>query len=165
MIGPIRGTRLSAEVKHRLLEAVQGAKRQGFTLERACATIELDPRRARRWAKRREGSAGVSSSSSAPAAPGQSEGLIDRPPIASRRPHALTAKERAQILATAAEESLAHLRHRKLTHHLSREGRVFCSESSTLRILREAGKVPAYERRRRPVRPRPQMDASEPNRA
>lgn len=30
-----------------------------------------------------------------------------------------------------------HLRDRKLTHHLSREGRVFCSESSTLRILRK----------------------------
>ena len=165
MIGPIRGTRLPAEIKHRLLEAIQGAKRQGFTLERACATIQLDPRRARRWAKRREGSAGSFSTPSAFAAPGPSEGLVDRLPIASTRPHALTAEERAQILAAAADDSLAHLRHRKLTHHLSREGRVFCSESSTLRILREAGKVPAYERRRRPVRPRPQMDASEPNRA
>jgi hypothetical protein len=71
-------------------------------------------------------------------------GLLERlraSPIASRRPHALTTKERAEVLAAAAEDSLAHPRHRKLTHHLSRQGLVFCSESSTLGILREAGKI------------------------
>lgn len=59
----------------------------------------------------------------------------------------------------------AHLRHRKLTHHLSRANRVFCSESSTLRVLREAGMIPIYEHRARPGRPRPELDESEPNRA
>jgi putative transposase len=91
--------------------------------------------------------------------------LTDRPPVAKVAPHRLTPAERAEILAAADEDDLAHLRHRKLAHHLSRAGRVFCSESSVLRMLRGAGKVPVYERRARPRRPRPEVDASGPNRS
>ncbi|MGH2830956.1 MAG: hypothetical protein ACRDJM_10785 [Actinomycetota bacterium] len=32
-------------------------------------------------------------------------------------------------------------------------------------MLREAGKIPVYVARSRPVRPRPELDASEPNKA
>lgn len=42
---------------------------------------------------------------------------------------------------------------------------LFCSESTTLRVLRDAGKIPVYVKRSRPVQPRPELDASEPNRA
>lgn len=164
MIGPIRGRRLAAEIKHRIMRAVEGAKAGGYTIERACAVIQLEPRRYRRWAKRREEAVGSRSTAPAFAAPGASEGLVDRPPVAIRHPHALTPAERTEILAAAGEDTLAHLRHRKLTHHLSREYRVFCSESSTLRVLRDAGKIPHYLPRSRPVRPRPELDVSEPNR-
>ena len=78
-------------------------------------------------------------------------------------PHRLTEEERAEIMRAADEDRLAHLRHRKLCHQLSREARVWCSESSVLRVLREAGKVPRYVRRHRPERPRQQDRASEPN--
>jgi len=89
--------------------------------------------------------------------------LLDRPPIARVAPHALTDAEREEILRAADEDAIAHLRHRKLTHHLSRTERVYCSESSVLRVLREAGKVPRFRRRHRPERPRPQARASRPN--
>lgn len=89
--------------------------------------------------------------------------LVDRPPIARVAPHRLTEAERAEIPRAAEEDRLAHLRHRKLCHQLSREGRVYCSESSVLRVLRAAGKVPRYIRRSRPQRPRPQDRASKPN--
>ncbi|MGH2726281.1 MAG: IS3 family transposase [Actinomycetota bacterium] len=164
MIGPIRGRRLAAEIKHRIMRAVEDAKAGGFTIDWACGVIQLDARRYRRWARRREEAVGSRSPAPSFADPGASQGLVDRPPVARVRPHALTSAERAEILAAADEDTLAHLRHRKLTHHLSRGSRVFCSESSTLRVLRAAGKIPHYVPRSRPVRPRPELDVSEPNR-
>lgn len=165
MIGPIRGVRLSPEIKHRIMRAIENAKRVGFGIDRACAVIQLDPRRYRRWCERRDGVVGSWSATIDVGDPGASEGLVDARPVPKTRPHALTRAERDAILAAAGEDALAHLHHRKLTHHLSREGRVFCSESSVLRVLRDAGKVPIYHARSRPVRPRPELDASEPNRA
>jgi transposase InsO family protein len=93
------------------------------------------------------------------------EDLRDDPPVAVRAPHRLTAAERAEILEAAGEDGLAGLRHRKLAHTLSRQGRAYVSESSVLRVLRSAGQVPVYLRRQRPTRPRPQLDESEPNRS
>ena len=153
MIGPIRGTRLPAEIKRFIVGAVTEAKQEGMTVARSCATLMVDARRVRRWVAGRDAQ--------------QLGGadLTDRPPIAKVAPHALTYHERAEILAAAQDDSLAHLRHRKLTHHLSREARVFCSESSTLRVLRAAGKIPVYHRRARPLRPRPEIVAPKPNTA
>jgi putative transposase len=187
LTGPIRGVRLPAGVKLQIVRAVEAAKRAGFSLERACEVILLDPRRLRRWIERARGAVDSGSNppqktaqegsqgrlfSEGPSDPrewvpaGLAEGdLTDRPPVARRSPHRLLEAERAEILHAAGEDHLAHLRHRKLTHHLSRESRVFCSESSVLRVLRDAGKVPVYERRHRPVRPRPEIDASAPNRS
>jgi putative transposase len=84
--------------------------------------------------------------------------------VARRRPHALLPAERRRIRAAAKRPELAALRHRKLTHHLSRTGTVYCSESTVLRELRRAGLVPVYQRRSRPARPRPATDETEPNR-
>lgn len=187
MTGPIRGRRLPAGVKLQIVRAIESAKRAGFGLERACEVILLHPRRLRRWIARARGARASGSTPSAKTAQEGSQGrlfardpsdrrewvpagitegdLTDRPPVARRSPHRLMESERAEILHAADEEDLAHLRHRKLTHHLSREGRVFCSESTVLRVLRSAGKVPVYERRSRPVRPRPEVDASAPDRS
>ena len=185
MIGPIRGARLPAEIKLQIVRAVTKAKGAGFPVDRACRVIMLDPRRLRRWVARArvlpvsgstpraktapEGSRRVVCEREAPLTPrlaplgvGEAD-LADRPPVAKVRPHALTSAEREEILTAADEDRLAHLRHRKLTHQLSREGRVFCSESSVLRVLRAAGKVPRYTRRHRPKRPRSQQLASKPN--
>ena len=184
MIGPIRSARLPAEIKLEIVRATDGAKAAGMSLERACAVILLDPRRLRRWVRRARisrgsdetlarnaalrGAEGVVSEPAGSAAPSKASeltcaDLADRPPVAHLARHRLSEQERAEILRAASEDALAHLRHRKLTHHLSRAQRVWCSESSVLRVLRAAGKVPVYHRRRRPDRPRPQARASGPN--
>lgn len=166
---------MPAEVKLKIVRAVCEAKARGFSMKRACEVIMLDPRRFRRWVqKARNARADPSTAPSMPA-PGGSERLVfeaicipdlaDRPPVAKIAPHRLTEGEREEILGAAGERRLAHLRHRKLCHQLSREGRVFCSESSVLRVLREAGKVPRYIRRHRPETPRPQARPSSPNTA
>lgn len=170
MIGPIGGRRLPAEIKLQICRAVLGAKQEGMTVERACGVILLDPRRLRRWLQRTEAARAVRGGPAA-ASPRLSPAglraadLADRAPVARRLPQRLTGAERHQILEAASEERLAHLRHRKFCHTLSREGRVWVSESSVLRVLREAGKVPVYLRRTRPTRPRPEVDESEPNRS
>lgn len=180
MIGPIRGKRLPAEIKLKMVRAVTRAKAAGFPVERACAVIMLEPRRLRRWVARARVCTVSGSTPRAKTAPEAAQrevseheasgraridvsALTDRPPVAQVRPHALTQAERREILRAADEDALAHLRHRKLTHHLSRQGRVWCSESSVLRVLSKAGKVPRYRRRHRPERPRPQTRASRPN--
>lgn len=161
---------------------MNAAKDAGFPIERACSVILLDPRRLRRWMERvpitrvprptrltqpaPEPSQRVVSEhepSETPVLELAAADLADRSPTAHVVPHRLTEAERAEILRAADEDRLAHLRHRKLAHQLSREGRAFCSESSVLRVLRAAGKVPRYVRRHRPERPRSQQRASVPN--
>lgn len=152
MIGPIRGRRLPAEIKLHIVRAVERARSGGMSIRRACEVLMLDPRRLRRWMAGR-----------VPEAIGE-EDVRDLPPVAHRRPHSLLPAERAEIVTAATDDELASLRHRKLTHELSRRGRVYCSPSSVLRVLRSEGLVPRYQRRSRPVRPRPETDESEPNR-
>jgi transposase InsO family protein len=83
--------------------------------------------------------------------------------VARIRPHALRPAERAEVARAALEDDKAHLRHRKLAHTLSREERVFCSESSVLRVLRAEALVPAYRRTPRPKRAKPEVAANRPN--
>lgn len=152
MIGPIRGSRLAAEIKLAIVRAVRQATEEGMRVARACEVLMLDPRRVRRWMGR---------------VPGQvtEADLVDLPPVAHRHPHSLLPSERAEILTAAKDDDLADLRHRKLTHELSRRERAYCSASTTLRVLRSENLVPSYQRRSRPVRPRPaEADESEPNR-
>jgi putative transposase len=151
LTGPIRGTRLPAEVKRFIVCAVTDAKASGMPIAKSCEVLMIDPRRVRRWIKGRD-----------PKALTEFD-LADIPPIAKVCPHAITATERAEIVKAAKDKKLAHLRHRKLTHTLSRQGRVFCSPSTTLRVLRDENLVPVYHHRSRPARPRPVTDESAAN--
>jgi len=151
LTGPIRGTRLPAEVKRFIVRAVTDAKANGMPIAKSCGILMIDPRRVRRWIRGRDPQS-------------LTEGdLTDVPPIAKVCPHAITAGQRAEIVKAARTKKLAHLRHRKLTHTLSRTGRVFCSPSTTLRVLRAESLVPVYHHRSRPSRPCPTTDQSEPN--
>ncbi len=150
--GPICGTRLPAEVKRFIVRAVTDAKAQGMSLARSCEVLMIDPRRVRRWIRGRDPHTLTE------------RDLMDVPPIAAVCPHAITEKERAEIVKAGRTKKLAHLRHRKLTHTLSRTNRVFCSPSTTLRVLRAESLVPLYHHRSRPARPRPVTDESQPNR-
>lgn len=151
MTGPIRGTRLPAEVKRFIVRAVTDAKNSGMPLETSCGILMIDDRRVRRWIKGRDPQTLTE------------RDLTDAPPIAKVHPHAITASEGAEIVKAARNTKLAHLRHRKLTHTLSRQDRVYCSPSTTLRVLRAESLVPAYHHRSRPSRPRPVTDESRPN--
>lgn len=64
----------------------------------------IDPRRVRRWIAGRD-----------PEALTKAE-LVDVAPIAKVCPHAITERERAEIVKAAKDKRLAALRHRKLTH-------------------------------------------------
>jgi putative transposase len=173
LTGPIRGTRVPGEVKLKIVRAVYLAKAEGFPIQRSCELIMLDARRLRRWVQRAQISQGSGSGPVRKAAPGalqrpgseqiSAEDLADRPPVAKVVPHRLTDAERDEIIRAADEQGLGELRHRKLTHQLSRHGRLFCSESSVLRVLRAAGKVPRYMRPRRPQMTRSQARPSVPN--
>ncbi len=151
MTGPIRGARLPAEVKRFIVRAVTDAKNNGMSIACSCEILMIDARRVRRWIGGRDPQALTE------------RDLTDVLPIAKVAPHAITATERAEIVTAAKDKRLAHLRHRKLTHTLSRTNRVFCSPSTTLRVLRAENLVPVYHHRSRPARPRPVTDESEPN--
>lgn len=151
MTGAIHGTRLPEEVKRFIVRAVTDAKANGMPITRSCAILMIDARRVRRWIAGRD-----------PLALTKTE-LADVPPIAKVCPHAITAGERAEIIKAATGKKLAHLHHRKLTHTLSRTGLVFCSPSTTLRVLRAEKLVPVYHHRSRPKRPRPVTDETAPN--
>lgn len=151
MTGPIRGTRLPAEVKCWIVAAVTEAKAKGMPIARVCEILMIDARRVRRWIAGRDPVLLAA------------DDLRDVPPVAKVCPHRLTEAERQEIVTAARDEKLTHLRHRKLTHTLSRQNRVFCSPSTTLRVLRSESLVPIYHHRSRPSRPRPETDESEPN--
>jgi hypothetical protein len=109
LIGPIRGKRLPAGIKRQIVGAVTDAKKQGMSILRACEILMIDARRVRRWIGGRDPE--VLSS----------DDLVDTPPVAKVCPHRLTDAERQEIVTSARDEKLAHLRHRKLTHTLSRQ--------------------------------------------
>jgi putative transposase len=151
LTGPIRGARLPAEVKRWIVGAVTEAKSKGMPIAHACEILMIDARRVRRWI------GGLDPEGL------RAADLVDAPPVAKVCPHKLTDAERAEIITAARDEKFAHLRHRKLTHTLSRQKRVYCSPSTTLRVLRAESLVPVYHHRSRPQRPRPETDESEPN--
>lgn len=126
MIGPIRGTRLQAEVKLQIVRAIYAAKAAGFPIDRACRVIMLDPRRLRRWIRRAQISSVLGSTPHAKTPPGRFESpvseqrgprapvsrltaasLADAQPIARRCPHRLTEDERSEILRAADEDRFA----------------------------------------------------------
>jgi putative transposase len=151
LTGPIRGKRLPAEVKRWIVGAVTEAKTKGMPIARACEILMIDTRRVRRWIAGRDPNSL------------SEDDLRDTPPVAEVCPHKLTETERREIITAARDDKLAHLRHRKLTHTLSRQNRVFCAPSTTLRVLRAEGLMPVYHHRARPQRSRPETDESEPN--
>lgn len=151
MTGAIRGVRLAPEVKLVLIGAIAAAKQAGFAITRSCELLILDPKRFHRWIKGRDlDHIGA-------------EDLADRPPVPKVVPNKITEGERRAIIEAARDPDNSHLRHRKLTHHLSRSGKAFISESTTLRVLRSVKLVCAFVEVRRPKGQRPETITTVPN--
>ena len=89
MIGPIRGTRLPAEIKLHIIRAVENANAEGISVRRGCEVLMVSPRRLRRWIRGRE-----------VLALGEAD-LGDTPPVPRRRAHALLPSERQAIVTGA----------------------------------------------------------------
>lgn len=122
--GPVP-TRVPGPAKHALLELVEHATQEGFSLRQACVWLAVSHTRMLSWKARTRAGAG----------------LEDGPagPVAGQVLHALLDWEKDAIIALAAEWERVDLSHRKLAHRGSRLDLVYVSESSTLRVLTEAG--------------------------
>ena len=129
--------RVEAGMKAALLDLVDGAVEAGWTTTRACAVLELDGHRCRRWRHRREvGRLGD-------AAPG---GVAV---------HAITAAERQAILDLFDAWGDIDGGYRKLAHRGSYENLVWVSPSALYRVLAGEGLVLPARAQRTPVPPRP----------
>jgi putative transposase len=116
MSGPIPA-RVDAAAKAGLLGLIDDAVDAGWTLNRACAVLELDRGRAWRWQQRR------------------AAGRLDDAPPGGNPIHGILDWEEAEILAVFDEWADVDRSHRKLAHRGSYEGRVWVSPSTVDRVL------------------------------
>ena len=127
------------EDRQALLHAIEEARTGGARLASACALAGIDPRTLQRWQ----------------AGDGLARG--DRRPDADRPTpsHALTAAERARIIAVANEPRFAETPPARIVPALADEGTFIASESSFHRVLRAAGQMNRRGRARPPRPSRP----------
>ena len=122
MSGPVPA-RVDGAAKAALLCLIDDAVDAGWTLNRACAALELDRGRAWRWQQRRAGG-----------------GLDDARP-GGNPIHGLLEWEEAEILALFDEWGDVDRSHRKLAHRGYCEQRVWASPSTVDRVLARHGLV------------------------
>jgi transposase InsO family protein len=151
LTGVIRGYRLPPEVKLELVGAIWQAKLNRFPIARSCELLMLSRRRLHRWIAGRD----VESL--------KAEDLRDIPPIPKTVPNRITEAERQAIIQAASDPDNSHLKHRKLTHTLSRQEVAYVSPSTTLRVLRAARLICDFVRVPRPKGQKPEKVASRPN--
>lgn len=113
---------MNAATKSVLLDLLDHAQDQGWSLRRACAELDLPERRAHRWITRR--------------ARGQ---LTDKLP-GGAPVHGILDEEAAEILALFEDWGEVDRSHRKLAHRGSYTGRVWVSASTVRRVLTRADK-------------------------
>ena len=122
-----------------LLHALEEARTGGARLASACALAGIDPRTLQRW----QAGDGLARGDPRPDA--------DRPTPS----HALTAAERARLIAVANEPSFAETPPARIVPALADEGTYIASESSFHRVLRTAGQMNRRGRARPPRPSRP----------
>src|SRR3954465_14966053 len=127
------------EDRQTLLHAIEDARAAGARLAPACALAGIDPRTAQRWQT------------------GDRLARGDRRPDAERPTpsHALTAAERARIIAVANEPRFAETPPARIVPALADEGTYLASESSFHRVLRAHGQMNRRGRAQPPRTSRP----------
>lgn len=120
MSGPIPA-RVDSAAKAGLLELIDEATAKGWTSERACHVLELDRRRAWRWAARR------------------AAGTLEDLPPGGNPIHGLLAWEEDAIVELFNTWGPVDLSHRKLAHRGSYIGAVWVSPSTVDRVLARHG--------------------------
>jgi transposase InsO family protein len=146
MSGPIPA-RVDGAAKAALLGLIDDAVDAGWTLNRACAVLELDRGRAWRWQQRR------------------AAGRLDDAAPGGNPIHGILDWEEAEILAIFDEFAEVDRSHRKLAHRGSYEQRVWVSPSTVDRVLaRHHLALPGQTRPPRSVKtPWPQWCQWQPN--
>ena len=132
--------RVEAGVKAGLLDLVDRALEQGWTTARACAVLELDGRRCRRWQHRR------------------SAGRLDDNTAGGTAVHAITPAERRAVLELFERWGDIDGGYRKLAHRGSYEKLVWVSPSTLYRVLAGEGLVLPARAQRTPAPARPLPD-------
>jgi putative transposase len=149
LVGAIVG-KVSPEAKLGMVRAVSEARSKGMTVRKACEVLDLPRLTFYHWLRGR--------------APDQLT-VVDLSPVMIERRASLqriTEDERASIVAAAQDEAKVDLHHRKLAHTLGREERVYVSESTVFRVLKEEGLVAPREVRHRPAAQRPALVVTAP---
>ncbi|WP_084648382.1 integrase core domain-containing protein [Acidipropionibacterium thoenii] len=113
--------RVDAATKGALLGLVEHATDRGWPVEKACAVLGLDVRRARRWTRRRETDAAA--------------GLVDARPGASV--NALRPAEVEAIVSAFETFGEKDFSHRRLAHRGSYEGLFWAAPSTVRRVLND----------------------------
>jgi putative transposase len=118
--GPIPA-RVDAAAKAALLELIDQASAKGWSTERACHVLELDRRRAWRWAARR------------------AAGTLEDLPPGGNPIHGLLGWEEDAIVELFNTWGPVDLSHRKLAHRGSYLGKLWVSPSTVDRVLARHG--------------------------
>ena len=111
--------RVEAGIKEALLGLVEHATEAGWPMEKACAVLGLDVRRARRWTRRRDSDIG----------------LVDARPGASV--NALTPAEIEAIVSAFETFGEKDFSHRRLAHRGSYEHLFWAAPSTVRRVLND----------------------------
>ena len=149
MVGAIVGN-VSPEAKLGMVRAVGEARSNGMTVQKACEVLQLPRVTFYHWRGGRN--------------PDELT-VADLTPVMTERrvsPQRITEVEREAIVEAAQDEAKVDLHHRKLAHTLGREERVYVSESTVLRVLKEEGLVAPREVRHRPAAQRPALVVTAP---
>lgn len=130
---------IGLEDRQTIARDVEQACKAGARLEEACAVAGLSSRTLQRW----QAGSGLSSG--------------DRRPTATRPlpSHALTAEERADVLAAANEARFADMPPARIVPMLADEGVYLASESTFSRVLRAHGQSEHRGRAKAPRKQRP----------
>ena len=132
--------RVEAGTKAALLDLVDGAVGEGWTTARACAVLELDGRRCRRWQHRR------------------GAGRLDDHTAGGTAVHAITPTERRAIVELFERWGDIDGGYRKLAHRGSYENLVWVSPSTLYRVLAAQGLILPARRSAHPCRRGPLPD-------
>ena len=132
--------RVGAGAKAALLDLVVGAVGAGWSTARACAVLELDGRRCRRWQHRR------------------GAGRLDDNAAGGAAVHAITSTERRAVVELFERWGDIDGGYRKLAHRGSYENLVWVSPSTLYRVLAGEGLVLPARPQRAPAPARPLPD-------
>ena len=132
--------RVEAGTKAALLDLVDGAVGAGWSTARACAVLELDSRRCRRWQHRR------------------GAGRLDDNTAGGTALHAITPTERRAIVELFERWGDIDGGYRKLAHRGAYENLVWVSPSTLYRVLAAQGLVLPARPQRTPAPARPLPD-------